>query len=551
MQYTAHGAVKQMKLGNGLWEHSNFNTRLQVTQIGLGTAATNSSVLQLDYGYGATANNGNLLSQSITIPGLTLNQSYTYDALNRLQTANENGGVSWKQKFLYDRYGNRRIDTAPANTSPDLIGPNPVLSETTNRIVAQAGEQYDYDDAGNLTHGRESQTYGFDGENKMTTFNGGASQGGADYSYDGDGRRVKKVVGTVTTVFVYDVFGNIMAEYGSAAPASNGTRYLTSDHLGSPRVVTDSSGTVQARHDYHPFGEEVGLRGGRSAQHGYVADEMRQKFTLKERDVETGLDYFLARYYSSTQGRFTSPDQPLMDQEEGDPQSWNLYSYVRNNPLRFSDPTGQGRWEEINGELHWVGDVDGEYDTELGATWVAVEGNPIGGYWDFGGDQSPALDQRADALNAFREFLNKHSFEPPMGGGLRNLTRSAPSLISRIGRWFGLGKKGAGFAGGVTREAIEAAASDPGPTIQVVTRLTQAPGVGRALSVATGEGAETLANAARTGGQVYRANIPRALIETLKSAGLVRESVTQIGGVTAREYRFAPEAAEFISRFFR
>jgi RHS repeat-associated protein len=58
------------------------------------------------------------------------------------------------------------------------------------------------------------------------------------------------------------------------------------------------------------------------------------KQTAKERDVETGLDNFGARFYSSTQGRFTSPDQPFMDQEEGDPQSWNLYSYVRNNPLR-------------------------------------------------------------------------------------------------------------------------------------------------------------------------------------------------------------------------
>jgi hypothetical protein len=71
------------------------------------------------------------------------------------------------------------------------------------------------------------------------------------------------------------------------------------------------------------------------------------------------------------------------------------------------------------------------------------------------------------------------------------------------------------------------------------------------LSVATGKGAEALANAARDGGHLYRANIPRALIETLKSAGPVRESVTQMGGVTAREYYFAPEASEFVSRFFR
>jgi RHS repeat-associated protein len=63
--------------------------------------------------------------------------------------------------------------------------------------------------------------------------------------------------------------------------------------------------------------------------------------TLKERDNETGLDYFLARYYSSTQGRFTSPDDFLNDTRVHDPASWNLYVYVRNNPLKLVDPTGE------------------------------------------------------------------------------------------------------------------------------------------------------------------------------------------------------------------
>lgn len=64
-------------------------------------------------------------------------------------------------------------------------------------------------------------------------------------------------------------------------------------------------------------------------------------FTGKERDAETGLDYFGARYYSGAQGRFTSPDQPFADQHAYDPQSWNLYSYARNSPLRFLDLQGE------------------------------------------------------------------------------------------------------------------------------------------------------------------------------------------------------------------
>jgi len=85
--------------------------------------------------------------------------------------------------------------------------------------------------------------------------------------------------------------------------------------------------------------------GPRTQEMSYPISEplggVRQKFTGKERDAETGLHYFEARYFSGAQGRFTSPDEPFIDQDVNDPQSWNLYGYVRNNPLRFVDPSGQ------------------------------------------------------------------------------------------------------------------------------------------------------------------------------------------------------------------
>jgi RHS repeat-associated protein len=97
------------------------------------------------------------------------------------------------------------------------------------------------------------------------------------------------------------------------------------------------------RHDYLPFGEELGNGiSGRSTTQGYGAgDDVRQQFTQKERDVETGLDYFGARYYSSTHGRFTNPDDFWKDSQVIDPQSWNKYVYVRNNPLKLVDPEGE------------------------------------------------------------------------------------------------------------------------------------------------------------------------------------------------------------------
>ena len=75
----------------------------------------------------------------------------------------------------------------------------------------------------------------------------------------------------------------------------------------------------------------------------------QRRFTAKERDLETGLDYFEARYFSSAQGRFNSADAPLVDQWETNPQSWNLYAYGRNNPLRFADPSGQKCVDTSNG----------------------------------------------------------------------------------------------------------------------------------------------------------------------------------------------------------
>ena len=131
--------------------------------------------------------------------------------------------------------------------------------------------------------------------------------------------------------------------WGSTAGTSN-INWLVADHLGTPRMLFDKTGSLPnvKRHDYLPFGEELfaGV-GGRTATNGYSGDNVRQKFTSKERDNETGLDYFLARYNSSTQGRFTSPDEFWKDSQVGDPQSWNKYAYVRNNPLMYIDPAGE------------------------------------------------------------------------------------------------------------------------------------------------------------------------------------------------------------------
>jgi RHS repeat-associated protein len=131
-----------------------------------------------------------------------------------------------------------------------------------------------------------------------------------------------------------------------ASSSSADIRWAVADQLGTPRMSADRTGTLAGlkRTDYLPFGEEllVGV-GGRTQNQGYsVPDGTRQKWAGKEFDGETGLSYFGARYMGSTQGRFTSVDPVKVNKARMlDPQRFNLYAYVRNNPLKFIDPDGK------------------------------------------------------------------------------------------------------------------------------------------------------------------------------------------------------------------
>jgi RHS repeat-associated protein len=375
LQYAPHGAVSAMKLGNGLWEHTTFNNRLQPTLIGLGTSSTDSSTVGLSYTYGTTNNNGNVLTHSYAGSGLSYTQTFEYDPLNRLTVTGEGAG-SWSETNLYDRYGNRSVAGGLS------------ISDLNNRITT-AG--YSYDGAGNLTND-PTQSFGFDAENMITKVNSLEV-----HRYDGDGNRVRKNFSNGEQVRMVYSGGQLIAEYDltngslkkeyvygakgliAAIEPSAVIKYTTADHLGSPRVVTNSSAGVVSRHDYKPFGEELGSGiGGRTTGMGFsVADGVRQKFTSKERDIETGLDYFETRYYGSSQGRFTSADSYniIFEKAQGGDererrqiflkyatqvQNWNKYSYVLNNPLRHTDP--DGRRPQTAADRAMLAKLTAEYD---------------------------------------------------------------------------------------------------------------------------------------------------------------------------------------------
>ncbi|MBK7706808.1 MAG: RHS repeat-associated core domain-containing protein [Acidobacteria bacterium] len=149
---------------------------------------------------------------------------------------------------------------------------------------------------------------------------------------------------TETTVFVYDGSGTLVAEYtalvgNDPAPAPQ-VSYLTQDHLGSPRVVTNQNGEVIKRTDWMAFGEEVEFN-KRTTGLGYdEIPETRKGYTGYEKDDESGLDFAQARYYNPKHGRYTSVDPLTASANVRNPQTFNRYSYVLNSPYKFTDPLG-------------------------------------------------------------------------------------------------------------------------------------------------------------------------------------------------------------------
>jgi RHS repeat-associated protein len=147
----------------------------------------------------------------------------------------------------------------------------------------------------------------------------------------------------------------LAAPPGATLAEDHVVEYYHLDAVGNVRAVTDEAGQVIERHDYLPFGEEW-CPGPPAGVCGSVPPGQPKRFTGKERDPETGLDYFGARYYGARIGRFTAID-PYLDQSSAilNAQLWNRYAYGRNNPLRYVDPDGRDGWDIATGAANAFG----------------------------------------------------------------------------------------------------------------------------------------------------------------------------------------------------
>jgi RHS repeat-associated protein len=325
--------------GGGLGD-SNF--RLKTIQHG--ATGTGNAFPDFTYEYDKVSNISKLTTLSTAG---TDTQTFTYDDLNRLLTAGATGGVAnYSQTYAYSKIGNI---TSFAGNSYAYSGGKP-------HAVTHIGgvQKFWYDANGNMiTRIEGTTTYSqvFDVENRLTsvTPSGGSA---TTFAYDASGIRTKTVQpGGITTYFpfpgyeetvngantikrsTYSFAGQTVAMRVTGDPVSgnNGLFYVLSDHLGSTSILSNSSGGVVSGSTtrYLPFG------GYRTTPSQTITD---RDFTGQKENADYGLLFYNARFYIPYLNRFASADTVVSN--PNNPQSFNRYSYVLGNPLRFTDPTG-------------------------------------------------------------------------------------------------------------------------------------------------------------------------------------------------------------------
>lgn len=375
--YAPPGALTSMTMGsNPITVTNAYNERLQPVLLSASTSAATILSLCYDFHLGVVVNippcnftasslgdNGNVF-QVVNNRDNNRTQSFMYDSLNRITQA-YTSGPNWGQTFSnaatapgvqpttpgVDAWGN--LTNVSGVTGKGGAGGFACPANTQNQLTACS---LTYDAAGNVTN-NSGAAYTYDAENRIV------NAGGATYLYDGDGNRVARVFST-GNLYWRDLNGNTLLEDSDGGTnlreyiyfngqrvarrdvTSNTVHYMFSDHLGSTSLITDALGTMsscngytsgQFESDYYPYGGEIPICAGLGDQN--------YKFDAKERDAETGLDYFGARHYASSLGRFMIPDWAAKPTDVpyanfGNPQSLNLYSYVENNPTTLGDVDG-------------------------------------------------------------------------------------------------------------------------------------------------------------------------------------------------------------------
>jgi len=355
--YNAKGQIKTIQYGNNVTTNYTYGQDLRLSQI----LTQGSSTLQnLNYDFDK---NGNLITLTDNIRSNI--RTYKYDNLDRLTDALNvpapTGGYT-NFSFQYDSIGNMTYKS-------DLGVMTYGLNAGPHALTSAGGYAYQYDRNGNMIVGK-NKTMEYDFENRLTKVN----QLGIinTFVYDGDGGRVKKTslrggAETISTTYIGSLFekdsdgkirkhifagANKIASVSLRGSEAAEAIYYHSDHLGSSNVIANATGQQIQYCEYTPYGtlarnDVIASPEGANQSTNYL-------FTGKELD-STGLYFYSARYYDPEIGRFISADTIV--QAPYDPQSLNRYSYCRNNPINYIDPTGHSWFSKWWGKL--VGAIAG------------------------------------------------------------------------------------------------------------------------------------------------------------------------------------------------
>jgi len=366
--YWPNGALRKIAFGNGVYEDTAYDKRLKICRSNVNSVASytlatcadslpgTGNLQDLNFAYNlGTSDNGNVASM-VGTGTQNFNRGYGYDSLNRLSTFTDSASAQTCKglSLSYDAWGSRTDQSVTAGSCYTFHA----VPNTQNQLVDVVNHKYAYDAAGNMIQDA-SHTYFYDAENRLIQVDGSSgycltqtgTAAAACYSYDPMGQRVAKSTGATSVHYLHDLTGHVLVEQdqnqswladyiymGGALIAeykSGITYFVHKDHLGSTRILTDTNKAIAQSLDFGPFGELWTSDSGVTTH----------KFTSTERDGESGLDNFAARYYSSNLGRFMNADWSAKPAsvpyaEFGDPQSLNLYAYVRNNPLNRTDLDG-------------------------------------------------------------------------------------------------------------------------------------------------------------------------------------------------------------------
>jgi RHS repeat-associated protein len=331
--YNPAGQRTSITFGNGVvsaygYEEASFRL------LSLHTGNGGGEVLQdLQYQYDQT---GNVLA--VLSPDPKRAARFVYDDLYQLIQATTEAGLSWS--YAYDEESNLTQKSDVGAYGYDAAGRLTsagagVFSYTaTGQMAAAPWGNCTYDPSGRLrkiVKGAEEMSCHYDQDGRRTRVQ--VTGGAADYAFLTPDELVSIENGTV---FAYLMDGPV--RFAQIRLDSNAVSYLHGDHLSSTSVVTGPAGQVLQQVYYDPFGGilENSLAAGTPGAHHLYAGQVL--------DAWSGLVYMHSRYYHAGLGRFTSPDNLVPELYQ--PQAWNRYCYVQNNPMRFIDPTGHF-WEEI------------------------------------------------------------------------------------------------------------------------------------------------------------------------------------------------------------